>query len=289
MSRSPVALSRTSLSHVALRTPDVGAAARFYAATLGLTPSGLTPEGGLTLAWGTGHHPLELHTGDTGLAHVAFSVEDDGGHLALGERLAALGVAVNELADEQATIEVRDPDGNAMRFHGPVDRCAEFVADTGRRPVRVQHVTYGTANLEPMVDFYETLGFRLTDRMGAVFAWLRSNTEHHSVAVVDVGHSGRLDHYSFDLSSWKDFKIWADRLTDIGVPVQWGPGRHGPGNNLFLFFDDPDGNHVELSAEMERFFDDRARYAPRLWDADPKTINLWGGQLPQWRHATQRP
>ena len=34
---------------------------------------------------------------------------------------------------------------------------------------------------------------------------------------------------------------------------------------------------------MERFFYDRARYEPRIWSAEPKTINLWGGQLPLWR------
>jgi hypothetical protein len=67
--------------------------------------------------------------------------------------------------------------------------------------------------------------------------------------------------------------------------VQWGPGRHGPGNNLFLFFDDPAGNHVELSAEMERFFDDYAQYEPRIWNADPATVNLWGGQVPRWRNV----
>jgi catechol-2,3-dioxygenase len=139
-----------------------------------------------------------------------------------------------------------------------------------------------------MIDFYLALGFRLTDRMGGVFAWLRSNVEHHSVAVVDTGVSGGLDHYSFDLDSWDDFKVWADRLTDRGIQVQWGPGRHGPGNNLFLFFDDLDGNHIELSAEMERFFDGSADYAPRIWKPDPSTVNLWGGQVPSWRNARER-
>jgi catechol 2,3-dioxygenase len=42
-----------------------------------------------------------------------------------------------------------------------------------------------------------------------------------------------------------------------------GPGRHGPGNNLFVFFDDPSGNHIELSAEMERFHDDLVDYPVR--------------------------
>jgi catechol 2,3-dioxygenase-like lactoylglutathione lyase family enzyme len=228
------------------------------------------------LGWGRGHHALELLPGPAGLDHVAFEVADAGGPGALVQALDA-----EELAD--GVLQVRDPDGNAVRLHGPVSRAGEHCADPGRRPIRVQHATLATAAMEPMVDFYVGLGFRITDRMADGFTWLRSTVEHHSIAVVDVGRSGGLDHYSFDLGSWEDFKCWADRLTDLGVTVQWGPGRHGPGNNLFLFFDDVDGNHIELSAEMERFFDERARYEPRVWEAAPTTVNLWGGQVPRWR------
>lgn len=107
----------------------------------------------------------------------------------------------------------------------------------------------------------------------------------NSLAVVRTGSPGTLDHYSYDLSVWEDFKTWCDRLTELGVRVAWGPGRHGPGDNLFVFFDDPAGNHVELSVEMEKFHDDRAVYAPRRWTAVPASVNLWGGQLPTWRHT----
>jgi catechol 2,3-dioxygenase len=283
VSASDAKLSRTSLSHVALRSPDIEAMTRFYVDTMGLIPEpGSADRPGVRLGWGSGHHALELLEGAKGLDHFGLEIGDAGGHLVLAERLQTRGIEAQEV-DGGATVCVHDPDGNAVHLHGRVSRAGEHAADPGRRPVRIQHATLATARIEPMLDFYLGLGFRLTDRMGGVFAWLRSNVEHHSVAIVDVGRSGGLDHYSFDLDSWDDFKVWADRVSDLGVAVQWGPGRHGPGNNLFLFFDDPDGNHIELSAEMERFFDDRARYEPRIWDAEPKTINLWGGQLPLWR------
>jgi catechol 2,3-dioxygenase-like lactoylglutathione lyase family enzyme len=275
-------LSRTNLSHVALRTPNVEAMTRFYVETMGLIPEPTEEDQpGARLGWGHGHHALELLDGPAGLDHFGLEIRDAGGHLAVVERLRVRGIEVQEL--DGATACVHDPDGNAVHLHGRVSRAGEHAADPGRRPVRIQHATLATAAIEPMIDFYLELGFRLTDRMGGVFAWLRSGVEHHSVAIVDVGRSGGLDHFSFDLDSWDDFKVWADRVSDLGVAVGWGPGRHGPGNNLFLFFDDSDGNHVELSAEMERFFDDRARYEPRIWDAEPTTVNLWGGQVPRWR------
>ena len=77
-----------------------------------------------------------------------------------------------------------------------------------------------------------------------------------------------------------------DRLTDEEVDVVWGPGRHVPGNNLFVFVDVPAGHHIEPSAEMEMLHDDRVSYAARRWEPVPNSVNLWGGQLAKWRRTT---
>ncbi len=53
----------------------------------------------------------------------------------------------------------------------------------------------------------------------------------------------------------------------------WGPGRHGPGDNLFVMFRDPDGNTREISAELELMPYDMAH---REWPHDARTLNLWG-------------
>jgi catechol 2,3-dioxygenase-like lactoylglutathione lyase family enzyme len=176
-----------------------------------------------------------------------------------------------------------------VQFHGPVQRQGENAADTGRRPVKYQHITLATTDVPRMVAFYTgVIGFRISDQLAdGRFAWLRSNRDHHTLAIVQTGVSGDIDHYSFDLAEWEDFKAWCDRLTDENVEVAWGPGRHGPGNNLFVFFDDPAGNHIELSAEMEKFHDDRATYVARRWEPIPNSVNLWGGQLPTWRKTSE--
>jgi catechol 2,3-dioxygenase-like lactoylglutathione lyase family enzyme len=279
-------LRNTSISHVALRTPNPAASADYYNRHMGLQldPS-ISAADHAFLGYGIGHHALELIEGPAGFEHVAFEVLDDGGHAAVGERLRDHGIVVTELGDPAGTLQAIDPDGNTVRLHGRVSRAGEAIADPGRRPLRVQHVTYSTHDMGPMVDFYLAMGFRISDRMGDEFTWLRSTVEHHSIAIVTGATSGGLDHYSWDLAEWEDFKTWSDRLTDNGVQVQWGPGRHGPGGNLFVFFDDLDGNHIELSAEMERYFDDRATYEPRTWETAPTTVNLWGGQVPSWRKA----
>ena len=277
-------MMRAALSHVGLGVEDPVAAAAYYARTLGLAISEKLAEGRIRLGWGRGFHALELAPGD-GLYHFCLELSDESSFTALEERLHAHGVPATreEIAgDHLPVLAFRDPDGNRIEAHGPVDRSGEHAADPGRRPIRIHHVTLASPTIADQVAFYETvLGFRVSDRMGDVFAWLRCNQEHHTVAVVEADEEG-LDHYAYEIDSWASLKTWCDELAARDVPLQWGPGRHGPGNNLFVMFDDPAGNHVELSCEMERYWDDAAEYEPRRWSPGPKTINLWG-PAPAWR------
>jgi len=290
-------LRQTAVSHIGFAVPDVEATADFYGRVLGLLVQHELPGGGLQLGWGTGHHVLDLVEGDPALRHYGFEVRDADGVEGISKRLTAAGHTVEQLSDifvdgavgSPAGLVVSDPDGTTVHFHSTVERQGENAADPGRRPIKFQHTTLGSADVARRVAFFvDVVGFRISDQLeDGRFAWLRSNRDHHTLAIVNVGRSGVLDHYSYDLAEWEDFKTWCDRLTDVGVDVAWGPGRHGPGNNLFVFFDDPAGTHVELSAEMEKFHDDRVTYVPRQWRPAPSSVNLWGGQLPSWRKTSE--
>lgn len=290
-------LRRTAVSHIGFRVPDVEATAEFYNRVLGLKAMPGAPAGGRRLGWGSGHHVLELLPGEKGLAHYGFEVRDEGGIAGIRERLLAAGHTVEDLdggyvdgaVGSALGLLVRDPDGTPIHFHSAVERDGENAADTGRRPIKFQHTTLGTSDVARLVDFFtNVVGFRISDQLSdGAFCWLRSDRDHHTLAVVNVGAGGDIDHYSYDLAEWEDFKSWCDRLTELDVAVSWGPGRHGPGNNLFVFFDDPAGNHIELSAEMEKFHDDRVTYAARQWAPAPTSVNLWGGQLASWRRTSQ--
>ncbi|MFI6213983.1 VOC family protein [Nocardia brasiliensis] len=296
-SRHSGALRRTAASHLGLRVPEVGPVAEFYGRVFGLVPHSELSGGGMRLGWGRGHHVLDLLPGTPALDHLGFEVADPGGLELLDKRLRAAGHSVDALdelfLDESvgtATgLGTTDPEGNIVHFHAPVHRTGERGADTGQRPIRYQHLALGSTDVPRMIEFYcDTVGFQISDQLSdGTFAWLRSNRDHHTLAIV-AAERACLDHYSFDLAEWNDFKRWCDRLTEQEVDVAWGPGRHGPGNNLFVFADDPAGNHVELSAEMEKFHDDRATYTPRHWDPVPRSVNLWGGQLASWRRTGER-
>ena len=120
------------------------------------------------------------------------------------------------------------------------------------------------------------MGFAISDRVidknGMITTcFLRSNKEHHSLACFKAKNVG-IDHHSYEVGKWKLIRDWCDYLSKRRLTLFWGPGRHGPGNNLFVFFEDCDGNKIELSAELEliknrKFVD---------WPHEDKTLNLWG-------------
>ena len=151
-------------------------------------------------------------------------------------------------------------------------------------PARLQHVVVASDGLPAMMDFYEnTLGFAASDYCAEDpkdektrrVAFYRSDPEHHSVAVFSAS-SVRADHHAYETSCWNDIRDWADHLSSRHIKIWWGPGRHGPGNNLFLMIEDPHGHAIELSAEIEVL----PRYtAARVWPHDERSLNLWG---PGW-------
>lgn len=277
-------LTRTATSYLALRVPDVAEASAFYTRIVGLHVHEPLGVDGVRLGWGAGHHVLDLLPGERALDHLGFEVAAPGLLAELAERL---GTGIDDV-DGVPGFELTDPDGNRVRFHDVISRAGEALGDGARRPLRYQHATFATADLAAMIDFYVgTVGFRLSDLMGEEFGWFRSSADHHTLAAVESGGRG-LDHFSFDVAGWDDLKVWCDRLAAQGVDVTWGPGRHGPGNNLFIMFDDPAGNHVELSAEMEQFHDEQADHPTRHWRPVPRSINLWGGQLAAFRTTSER-
>jgi catechol 2,3-dioxygenase-like lactoylglutathione lyase family enzyme len=272
-----------SLSHVGLDCPDPTQTARFYQSAVGLSVQSQDSEGNVGLGLARGPALLQLSPGSSSIVRLGFEMQDR----AL-ERAAAHLPTSERTETEPRILRVTDPDGHRIELHGPIGRDGEMQGGTNRRPDRLHHVTLASPRVAEMVEFYvTTLGFRVSDEMvgesGVVFVWLRSDREHHSLAIVEAETAG-LDHLAFEVSSWAVLGGWCDELARLGVPLTWGPGRHGPGNNLFAFFDDIDGRHVELSCEMERFWDDLAEYAgpPRRWRAGAGGVNLWG-PLPSWR------
>ena len=66
------------------------------------------------------------------------------------------------------------------------------------------------------------------------------------------------------------------RLKEAGCPIQWGPGRHGPGNNLFNYFLGPFDFPIEYTAEVSQVDDSYRTGMPEDWKWPPGRIDHWG-------------
>lgn len=177
---------------------------------------------------------------------------------------------------EDGAFAVRDPDGHLICFG-----VAKPSANT-RRGLRgpTQHLTFASFDVEAFQDFYHgKLGFALSDRVlhpdgRMATCFVRSNHEHHTIACFKSSRQG-VDHHSYEAGEWDTIRDWCDRFAERNVTLMWGPGRHGPGNNLFIFIEDPDGNWIEVSAELEVVHDRPVKD----WPQEARTLNLWGNAI----------
>jgi catechol 2,3-dioxygenase-like lactoylglutathione lyase family enzyme len=200
----------------------------------------------------------------------------DAAHLAAYRRQLSKTEDFSSPLLAEGAFAVIDPDGRRAVFGLPRNEKSE-----NGQIARLQHFVCATARLPEMVEFYRGLGMLESDRViegetpaGSALAavFLRSDPEHHSFAAFRAPES-RADHHCYETRGWLDIRDWADRMGGLRIPLWWGPGRHGPGNNLFFMIEDPDGHKVEFSAELELL----PREAPfRTWPHEQRTLNLWG-------------
>ena len=264
-----------ALHHFRLDTGKPDDLARFYAAGLGLESR--TLDRAVTLMAG-GERRLLIGPGEAGTAaYFSFAFKNTARLAAYRGFLQAKGF---NLAPSPTPLfgddgfALLDPDGRQIVFGVPKDPAG--AADD--RPGRLQHIVFATAQLDKAIAFYaDGLGFHVSDWVREeggepTACFLRSDDEHHSLAVFRAPEA-RLDHHSYETTCWNDIRDWADHFGAMEVPLWWGPGRHGVGNNLFFMVEDPDGNKVELSAEIEHV---GPEIAAREWPHGPRALNLWG-------------
>jgi catechol-2,3-dioxygenase len=169
-------------------------------------------------------------------------------------------------------IAVTDPDGHVIVF-GLAGR------DEARTGIKgpIQHLTLASRDIKAFENFYVgklgfmTVDYVVNDKGQTMTCFLRSNHEHHSLACFFQDRVG-IDHHSYEAGEWGVIKDWCDHLATKNIQLMWGPGRHGPGNNLFIFIVDPDGNWIEISAELEVIHDRPVQ----TWPHQERTLNLWG-------------
>ena len=143
------------------------------------------------------------------------------------------------------------------------------------RPIQLTHAVLNTVDQDAAERFaVEKLGFIVSDRT-AHMRFLRCNRKHHCVAYARSAVPS-LNHIAFEMKDTDAVMRGIARLREAGYDSVWGPGRHGPGNNVFGYFIAPYGGVIEYTAEVSEVGDDYRVGTPQDWKWPPGRIDHWG-------------
>jgi catechol 2,3-dioxygenase-like lactoylglutathione lyase family enzyme len=287
-----------SLRSVALNVPDLARAEAFYTQVWHLEVAHRKDNAIYLRGSGSDHHLLALYAGGEvpqlrqvtlrARSAEALQVIADAVPRAGGSILSPVGPLEKNPAGGIG-LTLRDPHGRILQVvHGDARREAEPPMQD--QPVRLTHVVLNSHDVDATQRFLqEALGFTLADRTVAI-AFMNCNSDHHTLAV-GVSDNDALNHIAFLMPDADSVMRGGGRMRDAGFPIQWGPGRHGPGNNLFNYFIDPFGIVIEYTAEVQQVDESYTPRGPADWKWPPGRFDQWGISPPpgpQLKEAQKR-
>ena len=276
----------SALRSVALNVPDLALAESFYTQVWHLDVVTKTTDAIYFRATGADHHVLALHQapGPARIRNVTLRARDrqaldavaQAAPLAGGRVIAPLS-QVNEPGGGEA-ISVVDPDGRVFRLVHGDERHAD-AHEAKDKPIRLAHAVLNSHDVEQTRQFMTSVfDFSLSDRT-RIMAFMRCNSDHHSIALGDTDNDA-LNHIAFLMPDLESVMRGGGRMKDAGFGIEWGPGRHGPGDNAFNYFVGPFDIVIEYTAEVQQIDDSYTAGQPSDWTWPPGRVDQWGISMP---------
>jgi catechol 2,3-dioxygenase-like lactoylglutathione lyase family enzyme len=214
----------------------------------------------------------------TSLRQLDVSSEIDGDSLTTNEPATkiAIRVSVVPALDQKFTPDRYNYPGDIQR---PNERAGSLNRTEPVRPRRLGHVVFGSTDYATSKRFFlDGLGFRLSDEVKDIGAFMRCSPDHHNV-LIQQAPVGFLHHTSWEVDDVDEIGRGAhNMLADHPERHVWGLGRHWIGSNYFYYLRDPAGNFSEYYSDMDEIIDDQI-WDPGIWGLD-KNPNAWGPPMP---------
>lgn len=281
----------TRISHVVLTSRDLQKSSDFYSAVLGLVISDFDEDAVYLRGLEEGcHHSLVLRksTDIPVCQAIGFRVMTDSDLDRAKEYLDQRDVKSRweEIPYQGRTLRFVDGSGSPIEFCATMDTVPRLMQSFdkfhGGSPQRLDHVQVAAPDIQAAIEFYAAMGFRLTeytakdgtDELWGV--WLQRKGNPHDI-VFSNGRGPRLHHFAYTVPEVRDLIHACDVAASMGCAdrMERGPGRHGIGNALFVYFRDPDGHRVELFNTHYQTIDPDD--VPLRWSlTDTRRSQIWG-------------
>jgi catechol 2,3-dioxygenase len=283
------------LSHVELTVTDLAASKKFWADTLGLQVTEETKTQIFMRAMEErGHHSIILTQAEKPVARIlgfkVYAEQDlDKAKIwfeANGRKTEWVGRPY-----QGRTLLTSDTHGIPLEFYASMDKLPniqqKFALYKGVKPLRIDHFNCFSPNVDASVNFYNDMGFRVTeytedDESKKLWAaWMHRKGGVHDMAFTN-GRGPRLHHVAFWVPTPLNIIDLLDLMATTGYVknIERGPGRHGISNAFFLYIRDPDGHRIEIYCSDYQTVDPDLE--PIKWDLkDPQRQTLWGAPAPK--------
>ena len=276
----------SGLRSVALTVPDLDLAEKFYTSVWRLDLVEKTSDALYFRGTGSDHHLLALHyaEGPAKILYVTLRLRNTSSFDVVAKSVVTAGGKVLmprarlDTPGGGEALTIADPDGRVFQLvYG--DALHTDAHEESDKPIRLAHAVLNSHDVEATRQFMESvLDFSLSDRT-RIMAFMRCNSDHHSIALGDTDNDA-LNHIAFLMPDVDSVMRGGGRMKDAGFGIEWGPGRHGPGDNAFNYFVGPFDIVIEYTAEVEQVDDSyQARY-PNDWTWPPGRVDQWGISAP---------
>jgi catechol 2,3-dioxygenase len=269
------------LAHVEVLSPRPDDSLHFFKEVFGLEESGRAGQSVYLRGWGEwSYHSLQLtEAKEPGIGHTGWRTWSP-------EHLEAAIAGVDAVGAGEAWFENSVGHGPAYRYRGPGGHLHELFWELekyeppaemrstypsrpqryvprGVAPRQIDHVTLATA--EPLADaewYRDTLNYTFTeytvldDADLPVFAMVTNNEKSHDLGLLldPTGMKGRLHHVAYWVDSRDELLRAADVLLGADIAIEFGPGRHGMGEQDYLYAREPGGVRVEVNTGGYRLY-----------------------------------
>ncbi len=280
-----------ALHSVDLGVTDIDAATAFFTDVWGLTLLDTGDESRYLRATGAFHHVVALHERPRAeMLRINLLARDRAAVDAVHARIAEQGTAygIGDLTDPADCsrpgggygFAFRDGDGRNIAVVADIATHTD-TGDVADRPRKLAHVVLNADTPEATVAlFTDLLGFRISDQT-KILNFLRCGDastgpiDHHNIAVGNGGGT-TLNHIAFEMPDLESVMRGAGRCRNAGWPIEWGVGRHGPGNNVFAYFVGIESFPVEYTAEVEQVDESYPTGTPNDWGWPAGRSDHWG-------------